>query len=123
MVLGTDATEWSVAAVEIFDQRKGVRVQLPESVPLAIREAALRQGLRKGITKKGESMCMAITELLSVLLGLLQWGPTYSGALVVVVVTDNHSVLSWLRNRWCAKNVYAQALIRLIYSDGDSGKL
>jgi hypothetical protein len=111
VVLGTDATEWAAAAVE-FEQRRGVRVQLPKSVPAAIREAALKQGLRKGITKKGESMCMAITELLSVVLGLLQWGDSYSGALVIVV-TDNHSVLSWLRNR-CAKNVYAQALVRLM---------
>lgn len=55
---------------------------------------------------------MAVTELLSVILGLLQWGSLYQGALVIVV-TDNHSVLSWLRNR-CAKNVYAQALLRLI---------
>ena len=111
VVLGTDATEWSAAAVE-FQERRAVRVQLPDSVPAAVREAALRRGLKKGITRKGEAICMAITELLSVLLGLLQWGCTYSGALVIVV-TDNHSVLSWLRNR-CAKNVYAQALLRLI---------
>ena len=111
VVLGTDATEWSAAAVE-FQEQRAVRTQLPDSVPAAIREAALKRGLRKGITRKGEAVCMAITELLSVLLGLLQWGYTYSGALVIVV-TDNHSVLSWLRNR-CAKNVYAQALLRLI---------
>jgi hypothetical protein len=121
VVLGTDATEWSAAAVD-FEQKRAVRVQLPETVPLAIREAALRRGLRKGITRKGESMCMAITELLSVLLGLLQWGPTYRGALVVVV-TDNHSVLSWIRNR-CAKNVYAATSPHPTHdSDGDLREL
>ena len=110
-VLGTDATEWSAAAVD-FENRKGVRVQLPDSVPLSIRQAALRRGLKKGLTKKGESLCMAITELLSVILGLLQWGQSVRGGLVIVV-TDNHSVLSWVRSR-CARNVYAQALLRLM---------
>ena len=110
-VLGTDATEWSVAAVD-YDMAEGTRIQLPTSVPQAIRVAALKQGLRRGTSRKGETLCMAVTELLSVILGLLQWGDTYRGALVIVV-TDNHSVLSWLRNR-CAKNVYAQALLRLI---------
>jgi len=111
VVLGTDATEWAVAAVE-FERNLGVRIQLPPTVPAAIRETALLRGIKRGFTKKGESMCMAITELLSVVLGLLQWDSTYRGALVIVV-TDNHSVLSWLRNR-AAKNVYAQALLRLI---------
>ena len=108
-VLGTDATEWSVAAVD-FETACGTRIQLPQSVPAAIRGAATKRGLKRGLTRKGESMCMAVTEMLSVLLGLLQWGDQYRGALVIVV-TDNHSVLSWIRNR-CARNVYAQALVR-----------
>lgn len=110
-VLGTDATEWSVAAVD-FESRSGTRIQLPRFIPDSIREAALKRGLRRGITRKGESLCMAITELLSVILGLLQWGHRYRGSLVILI-TDNHSVLSWLRNR-CARNVYAQALLRLM---------
>lgn|GEM_PF-2798199 len=111
VVLGTDATEWSVAAVD-YHSEEGTRIQLPNSVPQAIREATLKQGLRRGISKKGETLCMAVTELLSVILGLLQWGDSYQSSLVIVV-TDNHSVLSWLRSR-CAKNVYAQALLRLM---------
>ena len=58
VVLGTDATEWAVAAVE-FERNLGVRIQLPPAVPAAIREAALLRGIKRGFTKKGESMCMA----------------------------------------------------------------
>ena len=116
VVLGTDATEWAVAAVE-FERNLGVRIQLPPTVPAAIRKAALLRGIKRGLTKKGESMCMSITELLSVVLGLLQWDSTYRGALVIVV-TDNHSVLSWLRYR-AAKNVICPSFAAPHYPNGD----
>ena len=62
VVLGTDATEWSVAAV-LFGQAEGLRIQLPESVPAAIAEATATA--TRGQTPKGRFIGMAITESFS----------------------------------------------------------
>jgi hypothetical protein len=68
-VIESDATEWSTAAV-YFSMGEGVRIQLPPVVPEAIRRASVQEGTKP---KKGEEICMAITELLAVLSGLLEW--------------------------------------------------
>lgn len=109
VVIGTDATEWSVAAV-YYAVGEGVRVQLPKSVPEAIEAAVAATSGTK--TEKGRFLGMAITELLSVVAAMLQWGPTLRGVLVVLV-TDNQNVLRWIRKRG-ARNLFGQALLRLI---------
>lgn len=55
---------------------------------------------------------MAITELLSVLTGLLQWNHFFKHK-VVVIVTDDQNVLKWIRTKG-ARNLYAQSLLILI---------
>ena len=108
IVIGTDATEWSTAAV-YFTIGEGVRIQLPPSIPEAIRRASAQVGTK---AKKGEAICMAITELLAVVSGLLQWENHFVNRLVVMV-TDNQNVLTWVRTKG-ARNLFAQALLRLI---------
>lgn len=66
----------------------------------------------RGQTPKGHFIGMAITELLSVVAALLQWGSKLQHSLVLII-TDNQNVLRWIRKRG-AKNLYAQALLRLI---------
>jgi hypothetical protein len=45
IVIGTDATEWSTAAV-YFSMGEGVRIQLPPVVPEAIRRASAQEGTK-----------------------------------------------------------------------------
>ena len=66
VAIGTDATEWRVAAV-YFEKGEGVRSQLADAIPEAIRSLTSKEGIKP---KKGEAICMAITELLAVLTGL-----------------------------------------------------
>ena len=56
---------------------------------------------------------MAITELLAVLSGLLEWEDYFVNKVVVMVMTDNQNILTWVRTKG-ARNLYAQSLLRLI---------
>jgi hypothetical protein len=63
-------------------------------------------------SRVGEFISMAITELLAVITALLHWYDHIQGGLVVIVI-DNSNALHWIRSRG-AKNLYAQALLRII---------
>lgn len=110
-VIGTDATEWSIAGV-FYEMNQGYRLQLPTSVLAAIRAAAAPSTTEGRAARRGRSLCMGVTELLAIVGSLLQWG-SLLGEGVVVVVTDNQNVLRWVRSRG-AKNLFAQALLRII---------
>lgn len=52
VIIGTDATEWSVAAV-LYSANEAVRVQLPESIPSAISAASYNVGASSRTDAKG----------------------------------------------------------------------
>ena len=110
-LIGTDATEWSGGAVN-FTLQEGIRIQLPGSVSKAIQSMIHRDKKNSPHSRVGEFISMAITELLAVITALLHWYDHIQGGLVVIVI-DNSNALHWIRSRG-AKNLYAQALLRII---------
>jgi hypothetical protein len=110
-LIGTDATEWSIAAVN-YTNRQGIRMQLPESVSTTIQAIIHRDKKKPNSIRPGHFISMAITELLAVIAAILFWQEELLGGLIVIVI-DNSNALHWIRSRG-AKNLYAQALLRLL---------
>lgn len=116
VMLGTDATQWSCAAIR-YDENLGIRFQLQEEFTQAFEETLSKNSSAEElkatkVKKKGRHITMGITELMAVLGSLLVWQEDFKNALVVVII-DNANALSWIRSR-TAKNHYAQALLRIL---------
>lgn len=109
--VGTDATQWSFAAIN-WESGEMIRELLQPHERRLVRAHAEGGAQGAGFGRVKDAIFIGVIELAAVVYAALQWGEAWQGRLVVAI-TDSVNALRWLRKRTC-RNRFGQHLLRVL---------